>query len=57
MDKEQIKKAIDNFEKDKFTDAKEIIAKEIADKRDEFLKDKLDLSNDINPKKEDKKED
>jgi hypothetical protein len=49
MDKEQIKKALDAFEDDKYTDAKDILKKEIASKRDEFLKNKLELQNDINP--------
>lgn len=43
MDKEQIKKALDSFEDDKFSDAKDILKKEIQDKRDEFLIDKLGL--------------
>lgn len=49
MDKEQIRKALDAFENDKFSDAKDIVKKEISKKRDDFLKDKLELSNDINP--------
>ena len=50
MDKEKIKKALDHFENDEFVDAKDIISQEISGKRDEFIKDKLGLSNDINPK-------
>lgn len=49
MDREQIKKALDHFENDEYVDAKEIIQKEIKGKRDVFLKDKLGLSQDINP--------
>lgn len=49
MDKEQIKKALDSFENDKYVDAKEIIKKEIAGHRDVFLKNKLGLATDINP--------
>ena len=49
MDKEKIKKALDHFENDEFVDAKDIIKKEIAGKRDAFIKDKLGLSQDINP--------
>lgn len=49
MDREQIRKALDHFENDEYVDAKEIIQKEIAGKRDVFLKDKLSLSGDINP--------
>jgi hypothetical protein len=49
MDKKAIRKALDHFENDEFVDAKDIIAKEIQGKRDVFLKDKLGLSQDINP--------
>lgn len=49
MDKKQIRKALDHFENDQFVDAKDIITKEIAGKRDVFIKDKLGLANDINP--------
>lgn len=47
MDKEQIKKALDAFENDEFTTAKEIIGAEIQNKRNEFLKDKLELKESI----------
>jgi len=43
IDTEEIKKALDDFEDDKFTDAKEKITGEIQRARDEFLKDKLGL--------------
>ena len=43
INKEQIKKAIDHFENDKFTDAKEILTKEINIAKDDFLKSKLGL--------------
>jgi len=49
MDREQIKKALNSFENDKYVDAKEIISKEIAGQRDVFLKNKLGLTLDINP--------
>lgn len=49
MDKAQIRKALDSFENDKYVDAREIIAKEIAGKRDVFIKDKLGLATDVNP--------
>jgi hypothetical protein len=49
MDKKAIKKALDHFENDEYVDAQEIIKKEIAGKRDIFIKDKLGLANDINP--------
>ena len=44
MDQEAIKKALDNFENDKFSDAKDILQKEIRGRRDEFLNDKLGLT-------------
>lgn len=47
MDKKAIRKALDHFENDEFVDAKDIITKEIAGKRDVFLKDKLGLANDF----------
>ncbi len=57
MDKDKIKKALDHFENDEFVDAKDIIKQEIAAKRDSFIKDKLGLSNDINPAPAASKED
>lgn len=47
MDKEQIRKALDHFENDKFMDAKTIIAKEIETKRNDYLKDKLGLKDNL----------
>ena len=49
IDKEQIKKALDHFEDDKFSDAKDILKGEISKQRDAWLKDKLELQKDINP--------
>ena len=49
MDKEQIKKALDHFENDEFVDAQDILKKEISVKRDTFIKDKLELKQDLNP--------
>jgi len=43
MNKEQIRKALDHFENDEYTDAKEIIQQEIRQSRDEFLAGKLEL--------------
>ena len=43
MDKEAIKKALDSFENDKFSDAKDILQKEIRTRRDEWLEEKLGL--------------
>jgi hypothetical protein len=49
MDRKKIKQALDHFENDQYVDAKEIIQAEIAGERDVFLKNKLGLSQDINP--------
>ncbi|GAF99622.1 unnamed protein product, partial [marine sediment metagenome] len=43
MDKELIKKALDHFENDEFTDAKEILTKEISLSKNAFLSDKLGI--------------
>lgn len=56
MDTDKIKKALDHFENDEFVDAKEILQQEIHGRRNEFLKDKLDLANDIEPKPEPEKD-
>ena len=47
MEKENIKKALDHFENDEFVDAKEILTKEIQSKRDDFVKDKVGLKDDL----------
>ncbi len=47
VDNEQIKKALDHFENDEFVDAKEILQQEIRRAKNDHLKDKLDLSADI----------
>ncbi len=57
MEKDDIKKALDHFENDEFVDAKDIMTKAIQGKRDDFLKDKLGLENDINPAPEKKEDD
>lgn len=49
MDRAAIRKALDHFENDEYVDAKEIISKEIAGKRDVFLQNKIELKNPINP--------
>jgi hypothetical protein len=43
LNKEEIKKALDHFEDDKFTDAKEILQSEIKKAKDEYFNDKLGL--------------
>jgi len=54
IDKEEIKRAIDSFEDDKFTDAKEKLTGEIKKVRDEFLKDKLGLKGEPDKDADDK---
>ncbi len=49
MDTDSIKKALDHFENDEFTDCKEILKKEIHTRKNKWLKDKLDLSKEIEP--------
>lgn len=56
IDKDKIKDALDNFENDKFTDAKDAVQGEISRARDKFLKDKLDLK-DFGTEKEDNTDD
>ena len=48
MDKEQIKKALDAFEDERYSDAKDILKKEIEVAKNDFIKDKLDI--DLTPK-------
>ena len=52
MDKEQIKKALDAFEDERYSDAKDILKKEIEVSKNDFIKDKLDI--DISPAEEPK---
>jgi len=54
IDKEQIKKALDSFENDKFMDAKDVLSKEIKAAKYDFLEKKLELSEPIEPKAEPK---
>ena len=56
VDNEQIKKALDHFENDEFVDAKEILQKEIRNAKNDHLKDKLELKQDITPKEVQKPE-
>ena len=46
MDKEQIKKALDDFENDEYTDSKETMKNQIKSKVNDYLKDKLELEQD-----------
>jgi hypothetical protein len=49
LDDKIIKAALDDFEADKFLDAKEKLSAEIARARDEFLQKALELKGEINP--------
>ena len=51
MNKKNIKMALDYFENDKYTDARDLLIKEIRAKRSEYLKEKLGLKNIINEEK------
>jgi hypothetical protein len=57
VDNEQIKKALDHFENDEFVDAKEILQKEIRKSKNDHLKNKLELKQDIEPQEDQEKED
>jgi len=60
LDDEKVKAALDDFEADKFLDAKEKLSAEIARARDEFLQKALELKGEINPdpeEEEDEKDD
>ena len=47
MDKEQIKKAFDEFEDENYIDAEETLKSQLKQAKNDFLKDKLDLENDV----------
>jgi hypothetical protein len=57
MDQEAIKRALDSFENDKFSDAKDILQKEIRTRKDEFLNDKLGLEEQFEKKEDDDDDD
>jgi hypothetical protein len=44
---DNIRKALDSFEDDKYTDAKDILSKEITSAKNDFLKDRLGLKDPI----------
>jgi len=56
VDDEKIKAALDDFEDEKFSDAKDKISGEVKKLRDEFLKDKLKLKGDLADKEEEEEE-
>lgn len=43
IDKDEIRKSLDYFEDDKFTNSKDILSKEIARAKTDFLRGKLEL--------------
>lgn len=45
--KEEVKKAIDNFEEDNYYDSEETLSKEIKKAKNDYLKKTLDLENDV----------
>lgn len=49
VDKEVVKKALDDFENDRFSDAKDALTGEIRKTKDAFLKSKLGLKDWGNP--------
>ena len=57
MDKEQIRKALDHFENDDYTDAKEILTQEIRTSKEAFLTDKLGIQEFGHDKKKDDDDD
>lgn len=57
MDKEQVKKALDAFEDEKYSDAKDILKKEIQDAKNDFIKDKLGIDLKEEEEIEDKEDD
>lgn len=52
VDSEQIRKALDHFENDEFTDSKEILRKEFSKAKNDFVVDKLGLKSDLNKDEE-----
>lgn len=52
INKKEIKKALDHFENDEYVEAKELLSKEITNYKNDWLKDKLELKDDIVKKEE-----
>lgn len=55
MEENEIKASLDAFEKDDFVTAKEKLVNQIKTAKNNFLKDKLELKNDIESKTPKKK--
>ncbi|MFW6129710.1 MAG: hypothetical protein ACOC56_00915 [Atribacterota bacterium] len=51
LDLERIKQALDSFEDDNYTEAKDILRSELSKVRDEYIKDKTGV--DLNPDTDD----
>ena len=49
VNKDNIKKALDSFEQDDFITAKDILKAEISSSVNDFYKEKLELTKDLNP--------
>lgn len=49
VNQETIKKVLDDFTEDKFTDAKESLRREISKAKNDYLKDRLNLKKDPVP--------
>jgi len=49
MDNDQIKKALDDFEDDKFSDAKDTLKGEISNTRNKYVQDEVGLKSEIEP--------
>jgi hypothetical protein len=47
VNQDNIRKALDSFEEDKYTDAKDILSREISNAKNDFLKNKLGLKGSI----------
>lgn len=52
VDKEAIKKALDQFENDDFVGAKDTLKPEIKKAKEDFIQKKLNLKDPITPEKE-----
>jgi Tfp pilus assembly protein PilF len=57
MDEKDVKKALDSFENDDFITAKEVVKDVVKQAKNEYLKNKLGLSKDIEKPKQKPAED
>lgn len=56
VDKEKIKKALDDFENDDFVSSKEKLKDEIKKAKEEYVKDKTGLEKDLSPQEQEEEE-